>query len=133
MRAVDTNVLVRFFTKDDLKQYSEVERLFDECVRRQEQVFISIPVLCELVWALRSGYSQTRHQIAHVLDMLIDDGLFHMDQEPLIKIALDRYRHGKAGFADYLIGAMAADAGCRDTVSFDRGLRDDPAFTILPS
>jgi predicted nucleic-acid-binding protein len=131
MRAVDTNVLVRFFTKDDLKQYSEVERLFDECVRRQEQVFISIPVLCELVWALISGYRQTKLEIAHVLDMLLDDGLFHMDQEPLIRIALDRYRHGKADFSDYLIGAIAADAGCRDTISFDRGLRGAPDFTIL--
>jgi predicted nucleic-acid-binding protein len=131
MRAVDTNVLVRFFTKDDLKQSSEVERLFDECVRRQEQVFISIPVLCELVWALISGYRQTKLEIAHVLDMLLDDGLFHMDQEPLIRIALDRYRHGKADFSDYLIGAIAADAGCRDTISFDRGLRGAPDFTIL--
>jgi len=132
MRAVDTNILVRFFTKDDLKQYSEVERLFDECVRRQEQVFISIPVLCELVWALSSGYSQTKVQIAHVLDMLLDDGLFHVDQEPLIRIALDRYRHGRAGFSDYLIGVIAVDAGCRDTISFDRGLRGAPDFTILP-
>lgn len=132
MRAVDTNVLVRFFTKDDPKQYSEVERLFDECVRRQEQVFISIPVLCELVWALNSGYHQTKLEIAHVLDMLLDDGLFHLDQEPSIRIALDRYRHGKAGFSDYLIGAIAADAGCRDTISFDRGLRGAPDFTILP-
>jgi predicted nucleic-acid-binding protein len=131
MRAVDTNVLVRFFAKDDLRQYSEVERLFDECVRRQEQVFISIPVICELVWALSSGYSQTKLQIARVLDKLLDDGLFHMDQEPLIRIALDRYRHGKGGFADYLIGTIAVDAGCRDTVSFDRGLRGAPDFTIL--
>src|ERR1700683_2013738 len=131
MRAVDTNVLVRFFTKDDLKQYSEVERLFDECVQRQEQVFISIPVLCELVWALNSGYSQTKLQIAHVIERLLDDGLFHMDQEPLIQIPVDRYRNGKAGFADYLIGAIAANAGCRDTVSFDRGLRGAADFTIL--
>jgi predicted nucleic-acid-binding protein len=133
MRAVDTNILIRFITKDDPKQFAEVERLFEGCAQKQEQVFVSIPVTCELVWVLSSGYRQPKREIVSVLEFLLNDGLFHLDQAPLIQIALDRFRHGKADFTDYLVGAMAADAGCRDTLSFDRGLRDDPDFTILPS
>ena len=131
MRAVDTNILVRFITKDDLKRFAEVERLFDRCAQRQEQVFVSIPVVCELVWVLRVGYRQPKQEIVSVLEFLLNDGLFHLDQEPLIRTALERYQHGKGGFSDYLIGAIAADVGCRDTVTFDRDLRGS-GFTVLP-
>src|ERR1700722_4517294 len=123
MRAVDTNVLVRYLTNDDQKQASEVERLFRDCNQRQEQIFVSIPVMCELAWVLGGNYKQTKLQIADALDWFVNDPLFSLDQEPLVRIALDRYRHGRGSFADYLIGAIAADAGCRDALSFDRGLR----------
>jgi predicted nucleic-acid-binding protein len=132
MRAVDTNVLVRFFTKDDLRKYSEVERLLDACDRRQEQVFVSIPVLCELVWVLSIRYRQTKHQIEPILVGMLEDPLFKMEQESSVRTALDRYRTGKGNFADYLIGAIGVDAGCRDIVTFDRDLRGIPGFTILP-
>lgn len=131
MRAADTNILLRYIAKDDLKQFAEVERLFDACAKRQEQVFVPVPVLCELVWSLTSGYRQSKQEVVSVLEFLLNDGLFHLDQGPLIRIALGHYRQGKAGFADYLIGAIARDAGCRDTVTFDRDLRG-AGFTVLP-
>jgi predicted nucleic-acid-binding protein len=41
------------------------------------------------------------------------------------------YRTGRAGFPDYVIGEISKQAGCRDTVTFDRALRDTPGFTLL--
>src|SRR5579859_2514402 len=98
MRAADTNILLRFIVKDDPKQFAEVERLFESCAQRQEQIFISIPVTCELVWVLSSGYRLPKQEIVSVLEFLLEDGLFHLDQERLIRVALDRFRHGKADF-----------------------------------
>ena len=89
-----------------------------------------MPVFCELVWVLRSeGFP--RSQIAECVEALLTRQIFRIDRENLVRMALDRYRNGKGDFADYLIGAIAEDAGCRDTVSFDRDLKGAPGFTIL--
>jgi predicted nucleic-acid-binding protein len=131
MRALDTNILVRFVTNDDARQAGRVELLFAECHRNNEHLFISTPVVCELVWVLKNGLRQTRAEIVRVIDRLIEDDLFQVEHNPLVSRALDRYREGKADFADYLIGELGWHAGCRDTVTFDRALKGSPGFTLL--
>ena len=41
------------------------------------------------------------------------------------------FRAGKASFPDFVIGEISRQAGCRDTVSFDRDLRKAQGFTLL--
>ena len=48
MRGIDTNVLVRYVTNDDLKQAEVVDRLFHDCDAAGERLFVSVIVLCEL-------------------------------------------------------------------------------------
>ncbi len=131
MRALDTNVLIRYVTNDDAIQAEAVERLFAECHRNREYLFISTPVMCELVWVLKNGLRQTRADIVKVVDNLLEDGLFRIEHESLMVATLDRYRQGRADFPDYLIGELASAAGCRDTVTFDKALKGAPGFTIL--
>ena len=131
MRAADTNVLVRLFTRDDAKQADAADEFVRNCAHNREPVFVSVPVICELVWVLDRNYNQSRSQIADILAGLLTRQIFRVDQEDLIQQALDSYRTGKANFSDYLIGAIAEDAGCRDAVSFDRDLKGAPGFTML--
>lgn len=130
MRAADTNVLVRLFISDKAEQAGSVKRFLDDCAGRQELIFIAVPVLCELVWVLR-GYGVKKPELSQIVEALLARRIFSIDREPSVRVALDRYRSGKGDFADYLIGALAEDAGCRDTVSFDRDLKGSPGFTML--
>jgi predicted nucleic-acid-binding protein len=131
MRALDTNVLVRFVTNDDAGQAEKVELLLAECHRSREHLFISTPVVCELVWVLKNGLRQTKTEIVKVIDKLLEDDLFQLEHDSLVLRALDRYKHGKADFADYLIGEVGWRAGCRDAVTFDKALKGSSGFTIL--
>jgi len=131
MRALDTNVLIRFITTDDALQTAVAERVFVEAHRDREHLYISVPVMCELVWVLKNAFRQTRAEIVKVIDGLMEDNLFQIEHRPLVFRALDLYRHGKADFADYLIGVSGLHAGCRDTVTFDRALKGSPGFTTL--
>jgi len=131
MRSVDTNVLVRYLTDDDPKQAAAVERFFDECRRNRDSVFIPGLVLCELVWVLERSCGFAKVNIANALQGLLETSLFRIEQEPLVRRVLDRYRTGKGNFGDYLIREISRHAGCRDTVSFDRALKNAPGFTIL--
>ena len=131
MRALDTNVLVRFVTNDDVGQAAAVELLFAECHHNRERLFISTPVICELFWVLKNGFRQARTETVKVIEGLIEDNLFQIEHELPVFRALDQYRRGKADFADYLIGQLGSDAGCRDTITFDKALKGSPGFTIL--
>lgn len=131
MRALDTNVLVRYVTNDDAVQANVVERLFAECQRNREHLFISTPVMCELVWVLKNGLRQPKDEIVKTIDGLVEDDLFQIEHKPLVARALGRYRDGRADFADYLIGQLGWHASCRDTVTFDKALKNAPGFTLL--
>ena len=51
MRAVDTNILVRFLTADDPKQAKAARRVMEA-----GDIFIGVTVILETEWVLRAGY-----------------------------------------------------------------------------
>jgi predicted nucleic-acid-binding protein len=131
LRGIDTNVLVRYIANDDLKQAEVVERLFRDCSVAGENLFVPVIVLCELVWVLDRVYRQTKPQIVEVLERLLRLDLLRFEQESVVRQSLISFRAGKASFADFVIGEISRQEGCRDTISFDRDLRKAPGFTVL--
>jgi len=131
LRGLDTNVLVRYIANDDLKQAEVVEGLFRDCSIAGEDLFVPVIVLCELVWVLDRVHWQTKPRIVAVLERLLGLDLLRFEQESVVRQSLIRFRDGKASFPDYAIGEISRQAGCRDTVSFDRDLRKAPGFTVL--
>ena len=131
MRGLDTNVLVRYLAADDPAQFAAADRVVEECRKRQEPLFLPAPVLCELVWVLARTYKQTKAAIVPLLEHILDEQLFRIEHDAAVRRSLRAYRDGKASFADYLIGEISREAGCRDTVTFDGALRGTGGFTVL--
>jgi predicted nucleic-acid-binding protein len=128
---VDTNVLVRYLTKDDLPQATLVIERIERAEHDGERLFVSVIVLCELCWVLSYTFSQTKEELLAVLDGLLQTSVFEIERLPQVTAALNRYRQGRAGFADYLIGEIAGTAGCTETLTFDRKLKGTPGFRVL--
>ena len=133
MRALDTNVLVRYLTADDPRQTQAVDRLFEACERSGEQLFLSILVLCETAWVLIRCYKQTKPTIIETLERILEAGLFVVEKDDLARRSIEDYRGGKGDFSDYVIGNLAHAAGCSATVTFDRTLAGAREFTLLAS
>ena len=131
MRGIDTNVLVRYLAADDRKQLALAEHTIEECHKNGEQLYLTMPALCELVWVLSRSYGQSKAAIIATLEMILQMELFRIERVSLIHRALAAYRGGKGDFADYVIGEIGRHAGCRDTVTFDRALKGAPQFTLL--
>src|SRR6266851_7683965 len=91
---------------------------------------LSLSSCYELVWVLDRVHGQTKPQIIEVLERLLGLDLLRFEQESVVRQSLIRFRAGKASFPDYVIGEISRQAGCRDTVSFDRDLRRAPGFTV---
>ena len=65
------------------------------------------------------------------IGQIIETNLFIIEGDDLVRRSIEQFRLGKANFADYLIGNIARNAGCTDTVTFDRALAASPEFTVL--
>lgn len=130
MRGLDTNVLLRTFLSDEPRQAAVASRLLEEAAESGSRLFVSCVVLCELCWALRSkDYSRT--EIADAIEGLFGVSALEIQDRDLVRRAVDQYRGGRADFADYLIGWQDRQAGCSETLTFDRKLRKTPGFTVL--
>jgi predicted nucleic-acid-binding protein len=128
---LDTNVLVRYLTEDDPIQSRRAAELIRTVTSRGGRCFISALVLCELAWVLRGAYDVSKTDLMQVLERILSTTQFLVGDKDLVRQGLDAYRTGRADFADYVIGATHADAGCARTATFDRRLRGAAAFQVL--
>jgi predicted nucleic-acid-binding protein len=131
VRAVDTNVLIRFFMDDGTSQAATARRFFEASQDRRESLLITPHVLCELVWVLNASFHLAKSEVLEIIQRILVADIFVIERESMIQGAVLSYSRGRADFSDYLIGEIAAAAGCRDTVTFDRALKGAAGFTIL--
>jgi len=131
VNGLDTNVLARYLTEDEPVQSKRAADWIGTITARGERGFISAIVLCELAWVLRSAYRISQADLILTLDRILGTTQFIVGDKDIVRRALDQYRAGRADFADYVIGALHQDAGCRKTVTFDRRLRGHQAFQVL--
>ena len=70
MKAVDTNVLVRFLVKDDAEQAQQVYSVFKQAENQQQRLFVPILVVLETIWVLQAVYRVEDQDILAVLNDL---------------------------------------------------------------
>lgn len=128
MIGLDTNILVRYLTRDDEQQWQQASAVIEQ----EQPCLITNVVLCELVWVLRgTKYSFRKDAIINVLEAMLHSAAFEFENRSTVDQALQRYKQGKADFSDYLIGAISRQAGCAETISFDGKLKDERGFRFL--
>jgi predicted nucleic-acid-binding protein len=128
MIGVDTNVLVRFLVRDDEPQFERARRLIKREANSGETVMISLIVLLETEWVLRSRYALSKSEIAGAFSGLLDSVELFFEDEGSIEQALYMWRDSAAQFADCLIGARHWALECRATASFDTKALRLPGF-----
>ena len=116
MIGVDTNVLVRYLVSDDQRQFEAARNLI---LGANETVLISLVVLVETEWVLRSRYDLGKARIAAAFSGLLETTDLVFEDEPAVEHALYAWKDSRADFADCLINARHQRLGCRATATFD--------------
>ena len=119
MLGLDTNVVMRLLVSDDAKQTRRARNLVDQVLSRDESVLVSMLVLIESEWVLRSRYGFKRHEILGMFRALLEARELSFEDEPAIEEALFRWTDSACGLADCLIVAHNRQLGCRATATFD--------------
>lgn len=128
MIGIDANVVVRLLADDDPVQGEAAERALDGA---EGPVRVDPVVLVETSWVLRSRYRHPRPRIVAGLRAILGHPRVLVEAREVVEAALDAYERGGSGFADHLIGAMNAAAGCRTTLTFDKSAAKGPLFTLI--
>ncbi|MGH8220411.1 MAG: PIN domain-containing protein [Steroidobacteraceae bacterium] len=119
MLGLDTNVLVRLLVEDDVAQTRRARKLVDAAVAAQEVVLVSLPVLLEAEWVLRSRYEVAPETILRLFRAALEARELAFEDEAAVEEALFNWQDGPSGFADCLIVAHNGQLGCRSTATFD--------------
>ena len=117
MRAVDTNVLVRLITRDDVAQVHAAERFVEK------GAWVSHLVLVETAWVLDAVYERSAGEIATAIELLLNHRELTMQDPDVVAAALENFRSRQAvGFSDCLMLEVARRAGHLPLGTFDRNL-----------
>jgi predicted nucleic acid-binding protein len=114
MRAIDTNVVVRFLTRDDEAQWKRANTLLET-----EVVMLGVTVLLETAWVLRSRYGYQQARVVDALERFVRLPNVRLEHERRVVVAFGLVAHGLS-LADALHLAMAE--GCEAFVTFDERL-----------
>lgn len=114
MRAIDTNLIVRYLTGDHPMQSARARATIDG-----EDVFVATTVLLETEWVLRSAYGFDVPAICGALRSFAGLPRVTLEDPPLIANALERVEAGM-DFADAL--HLGRTEACDGFITFDQQL-----------
>lgn len=118
MRALDTNVLARFFV-DDPDDAQTAKQRPAAIAAVAERSFVSVTVLLELEWVMRGFYALPNADIARVLRALASIQHVTLEDRDAVLVAIDAFDKG-LDFADAL--HLARSARASGFATFDKRL-----------
>ena len=119
MIALDTNVLIRYLTRDNPEQ-AEAARALLQGLTTNGPGFICREVVIEVVWVLERSYHFRRERIANIVVELVATDTLVIEDDNDVAQAAAVYREGSADFSDLMILAAANRVGAQPLYTFDR-------------
>jgi len=117
MRAVDTNVLVRLMTRDNVKQVAIADAFV------ANGAWVPQLAIAEATWVLASVYERGPEAVATAVEMLLSHEHLTVQDAEVVAAAVAQFRqYPKVGFSDCLMAEVARKAGHTPLGTFDRGL-----------
>jgi len=96
MIAIDTNIIIRFLTHDNERQYKKAFSVFNS-----QEIFIPDTVILETEWVLRYAYSFSPEDICRAFTNLFGLKNIHLSNPTFIVQAIEWHKQGM-DFSDAL-------------------------------
>ena len=130
MHGLDTNILIRYLTRDDLLQFRKATEIIERRLTPDEPGFVSLVTVAETVWVLESVYEFTGPEVAAGIERMLQADTLIIQNEQEVFTAAQVLKSGRGAFADALIGALGEWAGCDKTLTFDKKARRLKGFEV---
>ncbi|WP_018305953.1 PIN domain-containing protein [Desulfitobacterium hafniense] len=105
---VDTNILIRLFTRDDDAQIKQLVQFIEQ----GNAVFhVQSIVLIEAYWVLSKVYNFNKEAIVQVFEDFIEADGVELDEDGLVQRVLARFREVKVDFVDVYLAEKSRSLG----------------------
>ena len=131
MKAIDTNVLVRFLVNDDRTQAEHVRQLFAAAEQQREAFYVPLLVLLETIWVLESAYQIPRADLIETLGELLLMPVLQFEQREAVQAMLATATNTNLDLPDALIAQSALHMGCDSVLTFDQKAARGPGFELM--
>lgn len=119
---IDTNIILRFFLKDNETQYPQAVKIFEKAERGKLNLWTTDLVILEVVWTLRRAYKYDRFTVKEKIENLLALPNFEVMNRKLILNALQDFANKNVDFADAYNFQLAKKAG-KAILSFDKDFK----------
>ena len=131
MKAIDTNVLVRFLVNDDPAQAQQARQLFSAAEQQRVIYFVPLLVVLKSIWVLESAYQVGRNELIEAFSDLLLLPVLEFEQREAVQAMLQATRTASLDLPDLLIAKSALRNGCEGVVTFDKKAARNDAFKLL--
>ena len=113
MLGLDTNVVVRLIVADDAEQTRRARKLVNQALSRDEPILVSLLVLLETEWVLRSRYGFTRAGLWSIFRALLEARELTIEDEPALEEALYRWMKSSSWSARSRLARLGMPTPCK--------------------
>ena len=130
MIGLDSNILIRHIIQDDPVQSPRATEILERELSAENPGFVSVVAMVETVWVLDRAYQFSPDRIAEAIERILQADVLVVENEQEVFTAMTALKEGRGSFADALIAALGARAGCSTTLTFDRKALRLPGFML---
>ena len=126
VRFVDTNVFLRFLTRDHPTKFERCRRLFEQAVAGSITLRTSELVIAEIVWTLLSYYELPKSVVIEKVGQILNTPNLSVTNQEILIEALVLWNRHNCDFIDTYNAALMHRDGLTELVSYDTD------FDLLP-
>jgi predicted nucleic-acid-binding protein len=130
MKAIDTNILVRFLIGDDKQQAKKVYNIFKKAESEKDELFVPLLVVLELIWVLESVYEISRADILDSIREFLLLPILRFEHKSVLQQFTLSAQANKYDLADLLIAHSAKMQGCETVLTFDKKVSKFKLFEL---
>jgi len=131
MKAIDTNVLIRFLVGDDKKQAKKIYDIFKQAEDNKEQFWVPLPVILEMIWVLESVYDIPRQEIIDSVKELLLMPILKFESLSALQNFVESSQKSTFDLPDILIAHSAKLHGCENVLTFDKKASEFKLFKLI--
>jgi len=116
---VDTNIFLRYLTKDDLPIYEKCKEMFKKVMKGEITITTSGMVIAELVWTLLSYYKVPKAEVVEKVTVIVGTKNLSIPDKHIVADALVLYARKNIDFIDAYNAVFMRYHGLCEIYSYD--------------
>ena len=116
---VDTNIFLRYLTKDDLSKYERCRAMFKKVLKGEMAISTSGMVIAELIWTLLSYYKVPKAEVIEKVSVILGTENLFIPEKDVLADALVLYARKNIDFIDAYNAVFMRYHGLCEIYSYD--------------